>query len=155
MRIWTSAYSSRTMCLSQSGGRSFRQAMASKRKTVGDREAVGNQPCRVFRYSDMHTFLPLRALSSKIYLNLIQGYKHIMGGILSGLWNRLFSTKKNFKILILGLANAGKTTILYQLYPHSLLKQSRKSYTDTANNRKQRWRNRQSQCQVSGVGRRW
>lgn len=38
-----------------------------------------------------------------------------MGGILSGLWNKLFSSKKNFKILILGLANAGKTTILYQL----------------------------------------
>lgn len=38
-----------------------------------------------------------------------------MGGILSSLWNRLFNSKKNFKILILGLANAGKTTILYQL----------------------------------------
>lgn len=40
-----------------------------------------------------------------------------MGGLLSSLWGRLFSSKKNFKILILGLANAGKTTILYHLYP--------------------------------------
>lgn len=38
-----------------------------------------------------------------------------MGGYLAGVWNRLFSAKKNFKILILGLANAGKTTILYYL----------------------------------------
>jgi GTPase SAR1 family protein len=42
-----------------------------------------------------------------------------MGGYIAGVWNtlnRLFTSKKNFKILILGLANAGKTTILYQLY---------------------------------------
>jgi hypothetical protein len=40
-----------------------------------------------------------------------------MGSIISSVWNKLFKSQNNFKILILGLANAGKTTILYQMYP--------------------------------------
>jgi ADP-ribosylation factor-like protein 5B len=37
-----------------------------------------------------------------------------MGIVFSGLWNRLFS-KTQVKIIIVGLDNAGKTTILYKL----------------------------------------
>ncbi|KAL0092378.1 ADP-ribosylation factor family-domain-containing protein [Phycomyces blakesleeanus] len=37
-----------------------------------------------------------------------------MGIVFSGLWNRLFS-KTEVKIIIVGLDNAGKTTILYKL----------------------------------------
>ncbi|KAG0178050.1 ADP-ribosylation factor-like protein 5A [Apophysomyces sp. BC1021] len=37
-----------------------------------------------------------------------------MGIVFSGLWNRLFS-KAEVKIIIVGLDNAGKTTILYKL----------------------------------------
>lgn len=39
-----------------------------------------------------------------------------MGILISAIWDRLFGSKNDYKILILGLANAGKTTILYQLY---------------------------------------
>ena len=37
-----------------------------------------------------------------------------MGGILST-WASLFTTKKDQRILLLGLDNAGKTTIIYKL----------------------------------------
>jgi|688.fasta_scaffold110761_2 hypothetical protein len=39
-----------------------------------------------------------------------------MGSILSSLWGKLFNTEKNYNILIVGLANAGKTTLLYRMY---------------------------------------
>ena len=42
-----------------------------------------------------------------------------MGGLFSSVWNKLFKSNKTFNILILGLANAGKTTLLYQMYPPS------------------------------------
>lgn len=38
-----------------------------------------------------------------------------MGNLFSNMWNKLFSENSNFKIVILGLANAGKTTLLYKL----------------------------------------
>ena len=39
-----------------------------------------------------------------------------MGGLFSSMWNKLFKTNKSYNILILGIANAGKTTLLYQMY---------------------------------------
>ena len=36
-----------------------------------------------------------------------------MGILLSKLFKNLFNSKVEYKILILGLANAGKTTLLY------------------------------------------
>ena len=38
-----------------------------------------------------------------------------MGLLFSRIWKKLFGANNEFKILILGLANVGKTTILYQL----------------------------------------
>lgn len=38
-----------------------------------------------------------------------------MGFMFSKLFGRLFSTEKEFKIILVGLHNAGKTTILYKL----------------------------------------
>jgi GTPase SAR1 family protein len=38
-----------------------------------------------------------------------------MGYYLSKLWKRLVHKDKEFKIIIVGLHNAGKTTILYKL----------------------------------------
>jgi GTPase SAR1 family protein len=38
-----------------------------------------------------------------------------MGGFFSSMWNKLFKSNHTFSILILGLANAGKTTLLYQM----------------------------------------
>lgn len=38
-----------------------------------------------------------------------------MGGFMSNFFSKLFSTNKAYNILILGLANAGKTTLLYQM----------------------------------------
>ncbi len=38
-----------------------------------------------------------------------------MGYYLSKLWKRLVHREKEFKIIIVGLHNAGKTTILYKL----------------------------------------
>jgi hypothetical protein len=38
-----------------------------------------------------------------------------MGGLLSGLWSQLFGVSE-FKMCIVGLDNAGKTTILYKLH---------------------------------------
>jgi GTPase SAR1 family protein len=45
-------------------------------------------------------------------------YKNIvlMGGFFSSMWSGVFGSNRNFNILILGLANAGKTTLLYQMY---------------------------------------
>jgi stage III sporulation protein SpoIIIAA len=40
-----------------------------------------------------------------------------MGGLISSVWGKLFKSNRTFNILILGLANAGKTTLLYQMYP--------------------------------------
>lgn len=42
-----------------------------------------------------------------------------MGGFFSSMWGKLFKSNRSYNILILGLANAGKTTLLYQMY-HSL-----------------------------------
>ncbi len=38
-----------------------------------------------------------------------------MGLFLSKIWRRLFSHDQEFKLVIIGLQNAGKTTILYKL----------------------------------------
>ncbi len=39
-----------------------------------------------------------------------------MGSLLSSIWGKLFKSDKNYNILIVGLANAGKTTLLYRMY---------------------------------------
>ena len=39
-----------------------------------------------------------------------------MGGFFSSMWTKVFKSNRTFNILILGLANAGKTTLLYQMY---------------------------------------
>jgi len=39
-----------------------------------------------------------------------------MGLLISKVWKRLFASTKEFKIIIVGLAGAGKTTMLYQLH---------------------------------------
>ena len=38
-----------------------------------------------------------------------------MGFVFSKIFNKLFKSKQEFKIIIVGLHNAGKTTILYKL----------------------------------------
>ena len=38
-----------------------------------------------------------------------------MGSVFSKLFSKLFSKEDEFKILLLGLQNSGKTTILYRL----------------------------------------
>jgi GTPase SAR1 family protein len=38
-----------------------------------------------------------------------------MGGFFSSMWGKLFKSNRAYNILILGLANAGKTTLLYQM----------------------------------------
>lgn len=39
-----------------------------------------------------------------------------MGSILTSIWGKLFKSNRQFVILIVGLANAGKTTLLYRMY---------------------------------------
>ena len=39
-----------------------------------------------------------------------------MGSILTSIWGKLFKSDRSFSILIVGLANAGKTTLLYRMY---------------------------------------
>ena len=39
-----------------------------------------------------------------------------MGSLLSSFWGKLFNSERSFSILIVGLANAGKTTLLYRMY---------------------------------------
>lgn len=39
-----------------------------------------------------------------------------MGSMLASIWGKLFNSQKNYNILIVGLANAGKTTLLYRMY---------------------------------------
>lgn len=51
-----------------------------------------------------------------------------MGSLFSSMWSKLFKSNKNFSILILGLANAGKTTLLYQMYPSNNTGPSAKQY---------------------------
>lgn len=38
-----------------------------------------------------------------------------MGFVLSKMWGAIYASEKDFKIIIIGLNNAGKTTILYRL----------------------------------------
>lgn len=38
-----------------------------------------------------------------------------MGFIFSKLWNKLFHRERQYKLIIVGLQNAGKTAILYKL----------------------------------------
>ena len=40
----------------------------------------------------------------------------IMGSLLSSIWSKLFNSERSYNILIVGLANAGKTTLLYRMY---------------------------------------
>ena len=39
-----------------------------------------------------------------------------MGLVFTKVWNKLFKRNNQYKILMLGLDNAGKTTILYRMY---------------------------------------
>ena len=39
-----------------------------------------------------------------------------MGSFFSQVWNKIFTSQKEYKVLILGLGNAGKTTLLYRLH---------------------------------------
>ena len=42
-----------------------------------------------------------------------------MGSLLSSIWSKLFNSERSYNILIVGLANAGKTTLLYRMYTQS------------------------------------
>lgn len=57
-----------------------------------------------------------------------------MGNLFSQVWSKFFKSKKEYKLLIVGLANAGKTTLLYRLY-YDLTKPSWPGNTDPANHR--------------------
>lgn len=43
-----------------------------------------------------------------------------MGSMLASIWGKLFRSDKSYSILIVGLANAGKTTLLYRMYNNFL-----------------------------------
>ncbi len=47
-----------------------------------------------------------------------------MGVLLSSLWSRLFASNKEYKIVIVGLENAGKTTVLYKLLLNDVVQTS-------------------------------
>lgn len=39
-----------------------------------------------------------------------------MGLVIAKVWNKLFKRETQYKVLMLGLDNAGKTTILYRMF---------------------------------------
>lgn len=54
-----------------------------------------------------------------------------MGNLFNSVFSKLFSSNKTFNILILGLANAGKTTLLYQMYLFNKLRSLNKAVKTT------------------------
>jgi len=38
-----------------------------------------------------------------------------MGGFFSSLWTKIWASEKEYKVVLIGLNNAGKTTTLYKL----------------------------------------
>ena len=48
-----------------------------------------------------------------------------MGFVFSKIWKKLFSKEREFKLIIVGLQNAGKTAILYKLYALFLIQCAR------------------------------
>lgn len=66
----------------------------------------------VFLRSTRFTFVPL--ISNLLYFVNINNFYIFMGNLLSSVWTRLLG-REDVRILMVGLDNAGKTTILYRL----------------------------------------
>ena len=70
------------------------------------------------RFKTRTSAKPIKQIKCKIKLNKIskRNISIQMGQVLSSFWRWAF-TSSECKVLILGLNNAGKTTILYKMYP--------------------------------------
>ena len=74
-------------------------------KEADEKVCFSPQTTAVTATASVHFREPARIAMGSIYSTLF-----------SGLWSRLFGMSEEFKICIIGLDNAGKTTVLYKLH---------------------------------------